>query len=257
MAKSPTRAGQIDDWDRHWSEFGEAAERAPAVKYRRRLIFRLLDLPAPSTPLQMLEIGSGQGRFAKEFCGRMPKARFLGLELSHVAVKIAAEKVPSARFLQRDLLQPVAAGDVPSDFKAEYAVCSEVLEHVEDPPTLLRNASAYLAAGCQFVITVPGGPMGAFDKHIGHRKHYTTRILRQELENAGFRVSRVYAAGFPFFNLYRIGVIIRGENLVNDVTGEPSLLVRAAMAAFDVLFRFNLMRGGYQVLAVATWLDRK
>ena len=54
MAKSLTRAGQIDDWDRHWSEFGEAAERAPAVKYRRRLIFRLLDLPAPSTPLQML-----------------------------------------------------------------------------------------------------------------------------------------------------------------------------------------------------------
>jgi hypothetical protein len=33
MAKSLTRAGQIDDWDRHWSEFGEAAERAPAVKY--------------------------------------------------------------------------------------------------------------------------------------------------------------------------------------------------------------------------------
>jgi hypothetical protein len=43
---------------------------------------------------------------------------------------------------------------------------------------LLKNAQ-YMAEGCRLVITVPG-PMSAFDKHIGHRKH----LAPPEIENA-------------------------------------------------------------------------
>src|SRR5438445_2155740 len=116
---------------------------------------------------------------------------------------------------------------------ATHAVCSEVLEHLEQPADLLRNARAYLAPGCRVIVTVPGGPMSAFDRHIGHRKHYHPEDLRQVLECAGFRIERVSGAGYPFFNLYRRVVIARGSRLIGDVSGRPSWTARAAMVAVD------------------------
>ena len=80
--------------------------------------------------------------------------------------------------------------------------------------------------------------MSAFDRHVGHRTHYTIDTLTALLEGAGFRVQDCGGAGFPFFNLYRrLGSIMRGERLVDDVDedGRVSPVVRAGMAVFDGL----------------------
>src|SRR5207247_2369477 len=84
---------------------------------------------------------------------------------------------------------------------ANAAVCSEVLEHVDSPVAFLRAASRYLMEGSTLVVTVPGGPFSAFDRHIGHRQHFTRASIRRVLENAGFEIERVTLAGFPFFNI--------------------------------------------------------
>src|SRR3546814_18015665 len=76
-----------------------------------------------------------------------------------------------------------------------------------------------MAPGCRLVVTVPGGPMSAFDRHIGHRRHFTPPALAALLTDAGLAVERTDGAGFPFFNLYRLGVIARGHRLVADLTG--------------------------------------
>ena len=85
---------------------------------------------------------------------------------------------------------------------ATHAVCSEVLEHVDDPVAFLKRARDYLAPGARLIVTVPGGPMSAFDRHIGHRQHFDRLKIRSMLEQAGYSVERTYLAGFPFFNLY-------------------------------------------------------
>jgi SAM-dependent methyltransferase len=241
-----------DDWDRHWQDFGASAEKGPGPKYRRRLMFRLLGINAPGEAVRMLEIGSGTGEFAEEFCWHYPRARYLGLELSRTGVQVSSRRVPAATFLRRDLLRPAEPGEVP-DFGATHAVCSEVLEHVDEPVALLRSASHYLAPGCILVVTVPGGPMNAFYKHIGHRRHYTPQEVGDVLHQAGFRVARLYGAGFPFFNLFRRFITWRGEKLIKSVSGSPALVVRFGMWVFDVLFRFNLMRWGWQTVAVARY----
>jgi trans-aconitate methyltransferase len=63
---------------------------------------------------------------------RFPSAQLLGLELSQSGVEISRQKVPEARFVQRNLLEKV---EVPEDQRgwATHAVCSEVIEHVDDP----------------------------------------------------------------------------------------------------------------------------
>ena len=241
------------DWDQHWQEYTPSAEIGPANGFRRRIMLRLLDMPHDNASVRMLEIGSGTGEFAAEFTRRYPKASFLGLELSRVGVEVSARRVPSAQFLQRNLLVPIPPEELP-ETRSNFAVCSEVLEHLDEPAILLRNAAACMAPGCKIVVTVPGGPMSAFDRYIGHRKHYRPEELKATLQRAGFTVEAAYGAGFPFFNLYRATIILRGGQLRNDISGSPSLLVRAGMMVFDFLFRLNFsMRGGWQTIAVARY----
>ena len=101
--------------------------------------------------------------------------------------------------------------------------------------------------------------MSAFDRHIGHRKHYSTAELRVLLERCGFSVKIATAAGFPFFNLYRAMVILRGKALIRDVSSDPPIAVRMAGYAmiwlFRGLFAFNMTQGsrGWQIVATAEW----
>jgi SAM-dependent methyltransferase len=252
----PADAQASDQWDSHWSDFGDANERNPAQQYRRRLAFGLLE-PDGHAPSRLLDIGSGNGEFLAAAAQRWPSTELLGLELSQSAVAHAARKVPAARFRACDLLQGPGAGADELGW-ATRAVCSEVLEHVDDPLTLLRNARAWLAPDSVMVVTVPGGPMSAFDRHIGHRRHFSPRDLRELLDAAGLEVLQVSGAGFPFFNLYRSLVIARGDQLVADARPDSAQtpagrLVRAGMGVFTGLFRLNLPRSpfGWQTVAVA------
>lgn len=240
-----------DDWDQHWADFAVAAGINPAQRYRHELIIRLLAKDA--TPQRVLDIGSGTGDLAAEVRTALPAAEILGLELSKEGVDLARRKVPDASFEERDLMLPEPP---PAKQRAwaTHAICSEVLEHLDDPEKVLTNAIPYLAPGCVLIVTVPGGPMSAFDRHIGHRQHFAPKELRRLLERAGFEVERVTGAGFPFFNLYRLVVILRGRRLVSDVAaGETSKPARLAMALFAYLFRLNLDSSpwGWQMVAYA------
>jgi SAM-dependent methyltransferase len=244
----------VDNWERHWNDFSDAAGQNPAQRYRRRTIFQALDRLGP--PERLIDIGSGQGDLLAATRERWPSAELAGLELSAEGVDVARAKVPSARLLQWNLLVDGAA-PAGLDRWATHAVCSEVLEHVDDPVQLLSNAIPFLAPACVVVVTVPGGPMSAFDRYIGHRRHFSVDVLRAVLREAGLTVDRVDQAGFPAFNLYKLLVIARGDRLISDVSSVTSegrsRLASAAMRAFRPLFACSLARSpwGWQLLATA------
>lgn len=241
-----------DDWDRHWTDYNEAAERNPAQSLRQRTILRLLAKQGGAT--RLVDIGSGQGDLAVAILRTYPNSSVLGLEYSEAGVNMASRKAPEATFIQRDLL---ADQGIPEDYRAwgKQAVCSEVLEHVDEPVVLLHNARGYLAPGCVLLVTVPGGPMSAFDHHIGHRRHFTPAYLAMTLREAGYEVDACFGAGFPFFNLYRLAVISRGARLKDDVSEEGgiSLPARVVMAVFNPLLHLTLERSpwGWQTVGIA------
>jgi SAM-dependent methyltransferase len=214
-----------DDWNEHWDAYAQAALDNPAQGYRRRLAMRLLE--QGEAPVRLLDLGSGQGDFLAHASRRWTTAELLGVEPSSIGVAIARTRASRAR-----------------------------LEHVDDDAGLLRAARALMAPECRFVVTVPGGRMSAFDRYIGHRRHYTPASLSALLTNAGFEVEFASAAGFPFLNLYRRMVIARGEQVVDDAKalGERrlrALLARAALQTFRPLLRVSLedSRRGTQILA--------
>ncbi len=240
---------------------GRSALRNPANVYRTRLILHHLGTPKPGS--KVVDIGSGQGEFTLLLEAKYPDIEVLGLEYSYEGVQRASRAAHAAglkaRFIQRDLLESVSESDELAEHcGAELAVCTEVLEHVDQPETLLRNAASYLKSGCKLVVTVPGGPRSAFDRSIGHRRHYGPTAIRDVLESAGYEVERIERSGFPFFDLYRLVVIARGKRLISDVTknrsaSDASLVQRLVIRFFSLIFQWNLRNSpfGWQIVAVA------
>lgn len=240
-----------DDWDSHWSEYSDVVSDNPAQEYRRRLIASRIGLLG--APRRLLDIGSGQGDLLASLRDDLPSTELAGLELSAEGIRRSRTKVPSARFFQVDLMTD---RELPPEIQgwADVAVCSEVLEHVDDPARLLRVASRAIAPGGLLVVTVPGGPRTAFDRFIGHRRHFRPTALRTVLEQAGLEVDHVTGTGFPFFNFYKLVVLLRGEALARELavaSNEPSRLAQVAMRFFGVVLRpeWNSSHHGWQLAA--------
>ena len=235
-----------DDWDRHWADLNQIAELNPAQHYRHRLLQRLVrrGLNARPQVRTVMDFGSGQGDLIQLLAPVVGNRRLVGFELSRVGVQIAAAKTPHASFHQVDLVANMP--ELPELYRqGDLCICSEVIEHLDEPEAFLSHAQRYIAPGGTLVVTVPSGPMNAFERSIGHRQHFTPDTISRLLSSAGMRVLKVDRAGFPFFNLYKIVGFLRGDRLRADAesksSGEgPPVAMKIALMAFDVLFKFNL-----------------
>jgi SAM-dependent methyltransferase len=249
---------RADDWDTHWQAYSEAASSNPAQTMRHELVLALLGQHREDGPhARLLDIGCGQGDFLAGARRRNLATEYAGIELSESGVAISRAKLPGVDISRVDLLAPPPEAARLHGW-ATAAVCTDVIEHVDDDVAFLSAARRYLAPGGRLVVTVPGGPISAFDRHIGHRRHYSRERLRRALESAGFTVDRVSRAGFPFFNLYRVLVIARGRKLIAAVesgamAGGGRGLEKLAMRGFRFLFRFNRADSwlGWQLVALA------
>src|SRR5205085_970325 len=187
MSNSPRPAQ--DDWEAHWDLYAESAGENPAQGMRHDIVARLLFETGAHRDARIFDLGSGQGDLLQKLAPVFAKATLLGADLSESGVAISRRKVRKATFLVADIFQVPAALN---DFVgwATHAVCSEVLEHVDDPVSFLKQARNYMASEASVIVTVPGGPMSAFDRHIGHRQHFDRRKIRTILEQAGYAVER-------------------------------------------------------------------
>lgn len=249
-----SKIADADDWNTNWAAQARIAKSNPAQNFRHRLICLLVDKLEPKN---CLDIGCGSGDLLARMRERREEILLLGLEGSKVGTQLTQQKVPSALVWNVDLTTDTQSW--PSEVQAisaECAVLSEVLEHVDDPNGLLKRCGSLLNSSGFIIVTVPGGPRTAFDKAIGHRRHYTRDTLRQLMVGAGFRDVKVSAPGFPFFNLYKLVVFLRGNRLMSDIadfnegSGRLAVLV---MRLFSILFRITPRSGrwGWQLIAVA------
>lgn len=172
-----------------------AAGWVPAPRYalRRACIMDAMDeLPVG----RVLEIGCGAGALLAEFADR-------GFDVT--GVEMSPEGRRRAEMFAADTRNMRILDEPGKDWSAEfdYLFSFEVLEHIEDDASALRQWVQWLKPGGHALISVPAHMRlwGQSDHFAGHFRRYSKDAVRKLLEAAGLTDISVGIYGFPISNM--------------------------------------------------------
>jgi SAM-dependent methyltransferase len=125
--------------------------------------------------------------------------------MSRRVLYVAAEKDPlhlhalRNRFLRTpNVVVQRVDPEIPGDLAElencfDTVLCLNVLEHLEDPDTVLNALAATLRPGGAMVVLVPNVPgvFGTLDRSLGHRRRYSRASIRELLGAHGFSLESV------------------------------------------------------------------
>jgi SAM-dependent methyltransferase len=176
---------------RYWQDAGHAIPtQDPLHAARAEAIIGLL---RRATSRRVVDAGAGAGLLTARYAHAAEEV--VALDLSHEAIAAAPSLGAHVRFVQADL---EATWPVPSDF-ADVVVSSEVIEHLFEFASYLREAARVLKPGGALYLTTPYHgrlknvvlALWGFDRHFcsydsGHIRFFTNAHLGRLLAAAGF-----------------------------------------------------------------------
>jgi len=146
-----------------------------------------------------LEIGAGTGNLTRFFLKKKPiyiTDIDSGL-VKDLKRKFSGEKYVTVRVFDVTKKPPKA---LRSFFPTVFGI--NVLEHLEEDDTALKNIHSILKKNGKLLVLVPAKRRAytRLDKELGHFRRYEKKELSEKLTKNGFRVERIY-----FFNI--VGLI--------------------------------------------------
>jgi len=151
----------------------------------------MADAVAPHVGARVLEIGAGIGNITNWL---LPRDFYVSSDINPHYLDYLRNMALGKPYLDVARLDLESSQDFePWRGRFDTVVCLNVLEHVGDPLTSLKNIHSALAPGGRAVIYVPQGQglYSSLDEVLGHRCRYSQSALTQELESAGFVVESV------------------------------------------------------------------
>jgi ubiquinone/menaquinone biosynthesis C-methylase UbiE len=109
---------------------------------------------------KVLDLGCGTGELCKTILEERPHCDVYGVDFSGVAIE-KARKLNEGHFFE---VADVAATGF-SDKEFDYVISSEMLEHLEEPKELIKEAARVLKPYGVFILTTP------FEDHIPSIEH--------------------------------------------------------------------------------------
>lgn len=159
-------------------------------------LFPMMDLEREG--LRVLEIGCACGATLRDIGARNPSAKLYGVELNENAAAIAA---PFAQILSMNV-EKLDPEEIPERF--DYIIMGDVIEHLLEPWTAIRNMRELL---------VPGGSIIASIPNVANISNlYNVLRGRWTYEDSGL-LDRTH---FRFFTKYEIIRMFEDANLVID-----------------------------------------
>ena len=171
---------------------------------RRFIIKNILKKYATPGQGQVLDVGCGTGMN-------------LGLLSPYGSEVLGIDTSPEALNYcrQRGFSNVKIVGDL-NDLKREYGentfsliTMLDVLEHIEDDDSAIKNVYHFLDKNGIFILTVPAYQFlwSEHDTALHHKRRYTAKLLAKKLENNGFKIvksSYIIVFTFPLIVAYRI-----------------------------------------------------
>lgn len=174
----------------------------------------------------IMEIGAGIGNLTAFLVPRRKRYVASDIDPEHLA-RLAS------RFQHRPNVQVCFADLGQTECFQEFAaqmdsvVCLNVLEHIEDDLTGLRNIHSVLRPDGRAVVLVPHDQKvyGTLDAALGHYRRYSETELRDKMQHTGFKVETV----LMFNRISRPAWYVSGKLLKRTALG------RSQMRLFDSL----------------------
>jgi SAM-dependent methyltransferase len=229
----------IADYNKGWeSKWDDMKKYGPFSNHLRRIIKNII---RPLDFKSVLDVGCGQGSFLKELQSEFPNIKPYGIDISSAAIELARKRVPGGQFCVADVTGPFL------DEKCDLVVCSEVLEHIPDDLTALRNLQKI--TGKYLLVSTPQGRMREFEKQVGHVRNYAPGELVQKIESSGFTVISVLEWGFPFYSpLYRNFLDFTGSK---GTSGQFGPIRKLLARLIYMLFLLNSSKRGDEIFVLA------
>lgn len=149
----------------------------------------MADAVRPWLGVKVLEIGAGIGNMARHLSRGQRTYVATDLDEEHLArLRSRFHLRPNLRIARCDLCNPADFSAFGESF--DTVVCLNVLEHVPDAPTALKNIYSVLKPGGRAIVLVPQDQSiyGTLDRVLGHYLRYSASELHHRMEEAGFRI---------------------------------------------------------------------
>ncbi len=228
-------------------EWGTAPDFVgPRHELRESLLLELV--VAARTGPRALNVGAGQGSFSRLLAAR--GFAVTSTEASPAAVNVLRRRAPG------EVVQADAAALPFADGTFGTVVLGEVLEHLEDDVSALREARRVLRAEGVIAASVPRNPawFSSSDRWAGHLRRYTREALLGAFRDADLTVERCVAWGFPVSALYHRTIYERHLDRRGAAPAtarqRPAVAVLRALLQLDRLF-LGHERGALGYLVVA------
>lgn len=152
---------------------------------RNELILWALRTYQPNVS-SFLEVGCGTGFVLSGIARAYPKLALSGSEIFLAGLSYAAERVPSAHFMQMD------ARRVPFVQEFDAIGAFDVLEHIEEDETVLAQLHDAIKPRGILLLTVPQHPWlwSESDEYACHVRRYTRAEIEQKVQTTGFELIR-------------------------------------------------------------------
>ena len=176
-------------YDKHLGYRSALLDVGPRFYVRTRHMLKFF----PSKPQRIIDIGCGDGFFLELLAKRGLVAD--GIDASAEAIELCKKRF--GRF----------GGAIKCCFIEEFrpeklydlVLCGEVLEHIEDDESFLKEINRLTVLNGILILTVPLDMKlwSKADENAGHFRRYTKSEIFTKLQRAGFCVEKYVVWGFP------------------------------------------------------------
>ena len=229
-------------YDGIWEEWDDMEQYAPTPRHLRNLILSFMKECVDISSI--CDIGCGNG-FVLRTIAKLNKGYTLtGTELSETALQKAKKHIPNGTFVELDVGKETLSREF------DLVICSQVLEHIEDDISALRNICAM--TNKYFILTVPAGRFDSTSRLMGHYRHYSMKELRDKFEATGFEIMKEKRWGFPFHSLYKYVLnLLPKESKKRIGFGRYGICKKTFCDILYWLFFFNIFPAGNDIIMLA------
>jgi SAM-dependent methyltransferase len=135
----------------------------------------------------------------------------------------------------------------------DVVIASELIEHLDHPEALLRNARELARPGTgHLLLSTQSGPLRETERRVGHRRHWSRTGMNDALVRTGWAPIRLWNCGFPFHDLSKWYANRDAEGSMSRFSENPyGVREDLVCLALRLAFRFNSRSHGAQLYAVA------